>query len=712
MRTLLALTLALTAGACASAPPIPVTASRGPSFEQKMAWILQLEDHRVLRDPALGPPRLFIPDLVRLLADDEARVRRRAALAVGHVGLREGVPPLLALLADPDPEVRQVAAFALGLLGDTSARDPLVTALGDASPLVQGSAAEALGLLGDGVAAEALGRFVAQIVQSGALTQPALEDEDARRDTPAAAFRLGVHALVRLHAYEPLAAAVLDPAGQPRVRSWPVAYALERIGALQPAGDARALKALLSLAGDPHPYTRAFAVKGLGALKDRAAVPTLIPLVGNAERSVRIEAIRALGRIGDPSAAPAVVALIEDARTEPQVRLEAVSAAGGLPAPGVFDLLLDVLSDPSPAVRAAAMQSTAMLDPTAFIAVLSGLDVDPNWNVRAALATVLGTLEPSIGLPRLLSLLNDPDQRVVPAAIAALVKLKAPGLEAILLKRLMAEDPAVRAAAAAGLGELKPPAGPQALAAAYEDGVRDSMYTARAAALAALAQYGAATAAPVLRTALGDKEWAVRVRAAMLLKQLGPAPAAAAEADAIDAQMRPAPVLTPPDVYQAPRVVSPAVSTHVYIDTDRGSIQIELAVLDAPLTVENFLTLARKGFFDGLPIHRVVPDFVIQGGDPRGDGEGGPGYTIRDEINERPYLRGAVGMALDPWPDTGGSQFFIAHSPQPHLDAKYTVFGQVIAGMDVVDQIQRGDVVRHVRVWDGESMSGGGETVH
>jgi cyclophilin family peptidyl-prolyl cis-trans isomerase len=97
---------------------------------------------------------------------------------------------------------------------------------------------------------------------------------------------------------------------------------------------------------------------------------------------------------------------------------------------------------------------------------------------------------------------------------------------------------------------------------------------------------------------------------------------------------------------------------------------------------------------------------VIQDGDPRGDGGGGPGYTIRDELNERPYLRGAVGMALD-GPDTGGSQFFITHSPQPHLDAKYTVFGRVVKGMDVVDRIQQLDVIQRVRVWDGKSWEGG-----
>ena len=186
----------------------------------------------------------------------------------------------------------------------------------------------------------------------------------------------------------------------------------------------------------------------------------------------------------------------------------------------------------------------------------------------------------------------------------------------------------------------------------------------------------------------------------MLLRELDPS-----AAGGVDAQIRPAPTTADAATYQTTRLVSPPVSTAVYIETDRGIIEVELAVLDAPLTVESFVTLARKGFFDGISVHRVVPDFVIQSGDPRGDGEGGPGYTIRDELNERPYLRGTVGMALDLWRDTGGSQFFIMHSPQPHLDAKYTVFGRVISGMNVVDQIQQGDVIRRVRVWDGETTS-------
>ena len=104
-----------------------------------------------------------------------------------------------------------------------------------------------------------------------------------------------------------------------------------------------------------------------------------------------------------------------------------------------------------------------------------------------------------------------------------------------------------------------------------------------------------------------------------------------------------------------------------------------------------------------------MPNFVVQDGDPRGDGEGGPGYSIRDELNDRPYLRGVVGMALADWPDTGGSQFFITHSPQPHLDAKYTVFGHVVNGMDVVDRIQQLDVIR-ARAdlgWEDDAVDGG-----
>jgi len=166
--------------------------------------------------------------------------------------------------------------------------------------------------------------------------------------------------------------------------------------------------------------------------------------------------------------------------------------------------------------------------------------------------------------------------------------------------------------------------------------------------------------------------------------------------------MRPAPV-RPMDEATRQSLLAPQFSPHAFIQTDRGAIEIELAITEAPLTVANFIDLAHKGFFNGIAIHRVVPDFVVQDGDPRGDGEGSPGYTIRDELNELPYLRGTVGMALD-WKDTGGSQFFITHSPQPHLDARYTVFGRVVNGIEVVDRIQPWDVIRRIQIWDGTTL--------
>jgi len=267
---------------------------------------------------------------------------------------------------------------------------------------------------------------------------------------------------------------------------------------------------------------------------------------------------------------------------------------------------------------------------------------------------------------------------------------------AATLQRLLASgDVMVRAAAASALGELKPPGGERALAAAYTAGLADDLYQARAAALAALAKYGAAAASAVLNDALGDREWPVRLRAAELLRAFDPA------SDASE-RIRPAPG-RPADAYGAPALVAPQVSPHVFLDTDKGSVEIELAVLDAPLTAESFLALARRGYFTGMAIHRVVPNFVVQAGDRRGDGEGGPGYTLRDEINMLPYLRGAVGMALD-GADTGGSQFFITVSPQPHLDGRYTVFGRVVAGMDIVDRLQQWDVIRRVRAWDGVEL--------
>ncbi len=131
-----------------------------------------------------------------------------------------------------------------------------------------------------------------------------------------------------------------------------------------------------------------------------------------------------------------------------------------------------------------------------------------------------------------------------------------------------------------------------------------------------------------------------------------------------------------------------------------GEIRIELYPDTAPKTVENFVTLAKKGFYDGLAFHRVEPGFVAQGGDPKGNGTGGPGYTIKAEFNQRKHVRGTLAMARANHPDSAGSQFYICFQPAPFLDGKYTVFGQVTSGMEHVDKIQIGDKMKSVRILD------------
>ncbi len=692
--------------ACATAPPVPVAPVI--TYEQKMAWILRLEDERILKEapppapapapqgrrrPAVVPPPPPVPDLTRLITDDEARVRRRAALAIGRVGLAEGVDLLLPRLQDQDPEVRQMACFALGLLGDKRAIDPLRASLADPSTLVQGRAAEALSLIGDQAAAPPIATMMRAIAQSGALSKIAPEDPGYPLDPAVETFRLGVFALTRLKAFDALAGSVLDQNGQPAITWWPVAYAFGRMP------DKRARPALVTFMRGGGRQARIFAARGLGALKDPSAVEVLLPFVHvwRTDLPTAIAAVRALGEIGAPEAADALVALLQERDLPPNLRLETVAALGALRAPAATTPLLDLIGDPWPTMRAAALRALRDIDLQQFLVVLSGLEPDAHWSVRAAIAGLMGTLPAETATARLMEMLNDSDQRVIAPVLSALVKLRVPQAEGVLLARLKADDPVVRSAAATGLGDLKPASGAAALVEAYRRALPDGTYVARAAALAALAKYGAAAAAPSLKEALRDKDWAVRVRAAELLKGLDPS------ADTASA-IRPAP-LRPGIDYASSQLVSPSVSPHAYIETSKGTIEIELAVLDAPLTSLNFLTLAGSGFFNNILIHRVVPNFVVQDGDPRGDGEGGPGYTIRGEVNELPYLRGTIGMALD-WADTGGSQFFITHSPQPHLDARYTVFARVVDGADVVDRLQQWDTIKSVRVWDGKTMTG------
>ena len=129
-----------------------------------------------------------------------------------------------------------------------------------------------------------------------------------------------------------------------------------------------------------------------------------------------------------------------------------------------------------------------------------------------------------------------------------------------------------------------------------------------------------------------------------------------------------------------------------------NEIRMEFYPADAPKTVENFVTLAKKGFYNNLSFHRVVPDFVVQGGCPKGNGTGGPGYTVPAEFNKQKHVRGTVAMARSQDPDSAGSQFYICYGATPHLDGNYTVFGKVTSGMEHVDRIKQGDRMKSVAI--------------
>jgi HEAT repeat protein/cyclophilin family peptidyl-prolyl cis-trans isomerase len=664
-----------------------------------MSWILRLEDERLLADPAPAssaaagvsplpaagpvPPR---PDLLALLEAPEAHLRRRAALAVGRVGLPEGVDALVGLLVDPEPEVRQMAAFALGLIGDAVAVDVLVDALADSAPAVQGRAAQALGRLGADSAAPAIGAMARRHVTSAFDLDP--DDMTYPQGAEVEAFRLGLYALGELKAFEPLAEAVLGEDGRPILWWWPVAYALGR------TQDPRALPALLTLGGVRGSVGVALAAKGLGALGDPDGIETLTDLLSleRRDRVVVLSAVRALGEMDDPRAAEELDRFVRIRGLDRQLRRAAVDALANHARQASVEVFVELLGHPWPPLRAASVRALSRVDPERLLFVLSGLGSDPDWRVRAAAAEGLGHASPLAARPTLEAMLDDGDQRVVPAVLEALVAGEAPEAANLLLERLEATDVVVRGTAARLLGELRPPDADAALAAAYQAAEPDASFLARGAIVEALAAYGSDTALETLRLALGDRDWAVRVRAAAHLERLEPG---SNPADAI----RPAQGLRRVD-HAAPHLTNPRVSPHVYIETGGGTIELELDVLDAPLTAESFTTLARQGFFDGLTFHRVAPGEAAYSGDPRSDDRGGAGFTLRDEPNQLPFLRGTVGLARD-LPDTGGSRFFIAHSPQPRLDGRYTAFGRVVAGMEVVDALQTGERIERVLVWDG-----------
>ena len=325
------------------------------------------------------------------------------------------------------------------------------------------------------------------------------------------------------------------------------------------------------------------------------------------------------------------------------------------------------------------------------------------WRHRKSIAEALAALPkekaapdgvPFEAAPLFAKLLADEDLRVRASALDSWAELAGPAGAARLVEALTSNDVAMLGIAAERL-------------AALEDGARGGAPSSAKRAIGAGPDAGPALVSCLSRLVTTDPDTAAGVVAAAsvlggdavipVLEQAAVSPSNAlmlAAAKALRAKGR-----TPPSRTVSPSALpteadwlAAADLTRMTLRTSKGDVRVMLRPEVAPALVLHFATLSRKGYFRGIAFHRVVPAFVVQGGDPRGDGNGGPGSTISCELSDLPYERGTVGMALS-GRDTGGSQFFVTTTPQPHLEQAYTVFGKVVRGMDVIDRIEVGDTL-------------------
>ncbi len=639
------------------------------------------------------------------IASSWSPLRAAASLAIGQVGAAHGMPgaPLLReLLSDRDVVVAANAAYALGLLRDSASVMPLAAALGG-PPRVAREAAWALGEIGTPARNAIILALAAPVTEQARTIQLLL-----------AAAKLRPLPVVELRRY-------LSPGSSPSV-VWAATYAIARTRA--PSG----VRDLIALADNPEfvrasradsragrvqsptvtPPTadayissstarqraRAEIARGLArsaagdSLADRA-IGVLSRFVLDPHPHVRINALRSLATYGARGRAR-VVAATRD--VDANARIAAAQSLGTVLDSTVASWTPLWTADTSLMYRASVLASAAHAG--ALLPQFVTWQGHPDWHYRAATLNAAGG-SPNARLAAQLGteMIADKDPRVRAEAYSVIAGsdslLPAPAHIA-LLRGLSDPDYMVRATVLGPLARRANATDARQVLASYERAAADSSNDARIAAiryLAAAWKRDSAAFSPELQTSLARLEPSsdpfVRAEAAHISAFHG--------WESTSGTPRPI------EWYQTlvRSYILPALGgerQRATIRTPRGDIVLELFGADAPITVDNFLTLARSGYYRGTRFHRVVPNFVAQDGDPRDDGNGGPGYAIRDEMNPRRYDRGALGMALS-GPDTGGSQYFIAHSPQPHLDGHYTVFGRVLRGFGALDALVQGDAV-------------------
>ena len=658
---------------------VPAAAAQQAATVEQLAPLLAAEDARDFQ-PELYRRSLVAPDSV---------VRRVAALGAGRIGDLRATPLLVPILIDPDSTVRVAAAFGLGLLRDTAAAQPLIDRL-IGTPALDGptalEAVTALAKIGGPRAAEFFagllgGRVPLTVADRAPLVQQAILE----------AWRLGPDA--------PVTELLPFLADTSLAARWRATYSLGRLKA--PAAADRLTLALR----DPEATVRAFAARGLtrGYVEAaRLAPASVAQLLGHAASDgspqVRINALRSLAEYRDTALAAAVLPLLADAF--PNVQVEAATTAGALGGQEAVQALTRLAAGKGLfAVRRAALLGLARADTTTFAGASAPWRANPDWRFRAVAAEGTAVAGPGPNP----WFLTDRDGRVAATGLQAWgaeVDGPAPALVGAGRRLLPHADAGVRSVAADIVSRAGDPGDLPALVAAYRRSDRDSVPDAALAALGGILAIRKAGAGPRARVDADFLASSVRPRDYLLRRwaedhwpeaaaRWGPAYPIETGRTAQDYRDIAARYLLSADSVARPRVV---------IETeDRGPIEVQLQGPEAPLTVANFVRLAARRFFDGNRWHRVVPNFVIQDGDPRGDGFGGPGGAIRDEINRLRYDGPMLGMALS-GPDTGGSQWFINLSPQPHLDGTYTVFGKVVGGLAALVRITQGEVIRTIRI--------------
>ena len=635
---------------------------------RSVAAISHLEERALLL--LLVDRQIFEPYTVEQSLLGDAALRERLAFALGNVPDPRGAGALRALLGDSEVAVRRAAAFALGLHSEAAAesRPAVLRATRDPDREV------------GALAVEALARLKVPLADVQQALAPLPEAERAPRLLPAL-FRFQEDATVEAAS---AALAIPDPFLHARA-----AYALARYP--RPAA-APHLRALLA---DPDPWVTDWAIRALGQVGDGADAAKLEPFLDSPNPGPAIQALRAMAKlIADGKAAPSasgrqrILALLDDPRFG--VRVTAIEVAGTWLGDEALAAALRARVRSGPLrERQLALLSLATGGDAQAADLLAETGRAPEWQLRAAAAQDAAKLP----LPSLMAtLLQDPAASVRVAALGArLEKATVEDGESLVRAALADTDPVVRSTALDWLAEH--PRIPtseivKALAAAANDAMNDAQRSGveaiRARAKAEPREREEAVRA--LQAQSASRGWLVRRAAIDALHALeATAPESPGEAG------------RGLNVGNYRELLLAAAGEHrVRVETDKGELTLDLACDRAPLTCTNFLSLARQGFYDGLYFHRVVPDFVVQGGDPRGDGSGGPSWEVRDEIGLLRYGRGVVGMALS-GPDTGGSQFFITLSPQPHLDGGYTAFGTVTAGLDVLDRLEQWDRIVRVR---------------